>query len=78
VSTAPSTRTATARYWSETAVKTARRNHAIDGCAQSIVDPEVLTLKGAARYTGMSRRVLKLSGGSSAIIGPNSVPEVDG
>jgi hypothetical protein len=52
-------RTGKGKPWSESAVKTARRNHAIDGCAQSIVDPEVLTLKGAARYTDTSDTTIK-------------------
>lgn len=52
-------RTGKGKPWSEIAVKTARRNHAIDGCAQSIVDPEVLTLNGAARYTNTSDTTIK-------------------
>jgi hypothetical protein len=52
-------RTGKDKPWSETAVKTARRNHGIDGCARSLVDPEVLTLKGAARYTNTSDTTIK-------------------
>jgi DNA invertase Pin-like site-specific DNA recombinase len=52
-------RTGKGKPWSGIAVKTARRNHAIDGCAQSIVDPEVLTLNGAARYTNTSDTTIK-------------------
>jgi len=45
--------------WSQTAVKTARRNHSIDGCARSVVDEDVLTLQGAARYTKTSDTTIK-------------------
>jgi DNA invertase Pin-like site-specific DNA recombinase len=45
--------------WSETAVKSARRNHQIEGQGRSLVDPEVLTLQGAAKYTGTSDTTIK-------------------
>ena len=45
--------------WSQTAVKTARRNHDIDGRALSLVDPDVLSLQGAARYTSTSDTTIK-------------------
>jgi uncharacterized protein DUF5615 len=44
---------------SELAVKTARRNHGIDGLARSLVDADVLTLQGAARYTNTSDTTIK-------------------
>jgi hypothetical protein len=52
-------RTGKGKPWSEIAVRTARRNHDIDGCARSVVDPDVLTLKGAARYTHTSDTTIK-------------------
>ncbi|MGH9160541.1 MAG: recombinase family protein [Vicinamibacteraceae bacterium] len=52
-------RTGKGKPWSEIAVRTARRNHDIDGCAHSVVDPEVLTLQGAARYTKTSDTTIK-------------------
>mgnify|MGYP001258040764 FL=1 len=45
--------------WSHVAVKTACRNHAIDGRRHTIADPEVLTLQGAARCTGTSDTTIK-------------------
>jgi hypothetical protein len=45
--------------WSQLAVKTARSKHGIDGHARSVVDPDVLTLKGAARYTKTSDTTIK-------------------
>jgi hypothetical protein len=45
--------------WSQTAVKTARRNHDIDGRALSLVDADVLSLQGAARYTTTSDTTIK-------------------
>lgn len=47
------------RPWSQVSVKTARRAHTIEGHARSVVDPEVLTLQGAARYTGTSDTTIK-------------------
>lgn len=52
-------RTGKGKPWHVTAVKTARRNHGIEGCAQSIVDPDVLSLNGAARYTRTSDTTIK-------------------
>ena len=45
--------------WSQTAVKTARRNHDIDGRALSLVDADILSLQGAARYTATSDTTIK-------------------
>jgi hypothetical protein len=45
--------------WSQVAVKTARRNHGIEGRSRSLDDPEVLTLQGAARHTGTSDTTIK-------------------
>jgi DNA invertase Pin-like site-specific DNA recombinase len=52
-------RTGKGKPWSQTAVKTARRNHGIDGCVHSLVDEDVLTLQGAARYTKTSDTTIK-------------------
>lgn len=45
--------------WSQTAVKTARRNHGIEGRSASLEDPELLTLQGAVRHTGTSDTTIK-------------------
>jgi len=45
--------------WSYIAVKTARRNHAIEGRTQTLADPELLTLQAAARYTATSDTTIK-------------------
>jgi hypothetical protein len=45
--------------WSQVGVKTARRNHGIEGHSRSVVDRDVLTLQGAARYTGTSDTTIK-------------------
>jgi len=52
-------RTGKGMPWSQTAVKTARRNHGIDGCMHSLIDEDVLTLQGAARYTQTSDTTIK-------------------
>ena len=52
-------RTGKGKPWSQLAVKTARRNHGIDGRACSVVDPDVLTLQAAARYTNTSDTTIK-------------------
>jgi DNA invertase Pin-like site-specific DNA recombinase len=52
-------RTGKGKPWSRLAVKTARRNHGIDGHTSSVVDPDVLTLQGAARYTETSDTTIK-------------------
>lgn len=45
--------------WSQLAVKTARRNHSIEGHARSPADPAILSLQGAAKYTGTSDTTIK-------------------
>jgi DNA invertase Pin-like site-specific DNA recombinase len=45
--------------WTQTAVKSARHNHKIEGQRRSLVDPEMLTLQGAAKYTGTSDTTIK-------------------
>ena len=40
-------------------MKSARRNHKIEGRAKTLDDPEVLTLHGAARYTATSATTIK-------------------
>jgi DNA invertase Pin-like site-specific DNA recombinase len=45
--------------WSQIGVKTARRNHGIEGRRRSVVDRDVLTLQGAARYTDTSDTTIK-------------------
>ena len=52
-------RTGKGKPWSAVAVKTARRNHAIEGQAQTRADPALLTLQGAARYTATSDTTIK-------------------
>jgi len=52
-------RTGKGKPWSQLAVKTARRNHGIEGHTHSLVDPQVLTLQGAARYTNTSDTTIK-------------------
>jgi DNA invertase Pin-like site-specific DNA recombinase len=47
-------RTGKGKPWSKTAVQTARRNHGIEGRSRSLVDPDLVTLQGAARYTATS------------------------
>jgi hypothetical protein len=47
-------RTGKGKPWSQLAVKSARRNHGIDGRTHSIEDPEIMTLQSAARYTKTS------------------------
>lgn len=51
-------RTGKGRPWSLVAVKTARRNHGIEGRSRSIDDPDVLSLHGAARLTGTSNTTI--------------------
>ena len=51
-------RTGKGKPWSQLAVKTARRNHDIDGCGRSVEDPDVLSLHGAARHTGTSNTTI--------------------
>jgi DNA invertase Pin-like site-specific DNA recombinase len=52
-------RTGKGKPWSQLGVKTARRNHGIEGRSRSIVDHDVLTLQAAARYTGTSDTTIK-------------------
>jgi hypothetical protein len=52
-------RTGKGHPWSQLAVKTARSKHGIDGHTRSVVDPDVLTLNGAARYTKTSDTTIK-------------------
>jgi DNA invertase Pin-like site-specific DNA recombinase len=52
-------RTGKGKPWSHLAVKTARRNHAIDGQNETLADPELLSLQAAARYTGTSDTTIK-------------------
>ena len=52
-------RTGKGKPWSDVAVKTARRNHAIEGRDQTRPDPELLTLQAAARYTATSDTTIK-------------------
>ena len=52
-------RTGKGKPWSQLAVKTARRNHAIDGRTRSLADADLLTLQGAARYTETSDTTIK-------------------
>ena len=42
--------------WSHLAVKTARRNHAIDGRSETLADPELLTLQAASQIGRASCR----------------------
>ena len=51
--------TGKSKPWSQLAVKTARRNHGIEGHARSLADPEILSLRGAAKYTGTSDTTIK-------------------
>jgi DNA invertase Pin-like site-specific DNA recombinase len=52
-------RTGKGKPWSDSAVKSARRNHAIEGRNQTVSDPDLLTLQGAARYTRTSDTTIK-------------------
>jgi hypothetical protein len=52
-------KTGKGKPWSTIAVQSARRNHAIEGRGHALPDPEVLTLQGAARYTGTSDTTIK-------------------
>ena len=47
-------RTGAGKPWSQNRVKTVRRNYGIDGHSCTVDDPEILSLKGASRYTGTS------------------------
>ena len=52
-------RTGKGKPWSGIAVKTARRNHNIAGQKHTVSEPDLLTLQGAARYTGTSDTTIK-------------------
>lgn len=52
-------RTGKGNPWSQAAVRTARRNHDIDGRSRSLVTPDVLTLQGAVRYTNTSDTTIR-------------------
>ena len=52
-------RTGKGKPWSALAVKTARRNHAIAGRRETLADPALLTLQGAARDTATSDTTIK-------------------
>ena len=52
-------RTGKGKPWSQLAVHTARRNHGIEGRTSSLVDPNVLSLQAAARYTNTSDTTIK-------------------
>jgi hypothetical protein len=52
-------RTGKDKPWSDIAVKTARRNHTIEGRSQTLADPELLSLQAAARATATSDTTIK-------------------
>lgn len=52
-------RTGKGKPWSSLAVKTARRNHTIEGRRETLADPELLTMQAAARYTATSDTTIK-------------------
>jgi DNA invertase Pin-like site-specific DNA recombinase len=52
-------RTGKGKPWSAMSVKTARRNHAIEGRAKTIDDPQLFSLQAAARYTGTSDTTIR-------------------
>lgn len=52
-------RTGRGKKWSQEAVKTARRNHAIKGHTRTVDDPDIVSLQGAVKYTGTSDRTIK-------------------
>jgi hypothetical protein len=52
-------RTGKGLRWNETRVKTVRRKHEITGQKATKVDPNILTLNGAARYAGVSDTTIK-------------------
>jgi DNA invertase Pin-like site-specific DNA recombinase len=51
--------TATGKRWSEQRVATVRRKYAIAGQRRSTPDPEILTMRGAAVYSGVSSKTIK-------------------
>lgn len=52
-------RTGKGMAWSEVGVKTARRNHGIEGRARTVNDPDVLTFNAAARYLDVSNTTVR-------------------
>jgi len=52
-------KTGKGKPWSKTAVRSARKNHAIEGRAETLVDPDVLSLQGAASHTATSTTTIK-------------------
>jgi len=47
------------KRWNETRVKTARRNHGIQGQKRPIPDPEILNQEQAAQYCGVSTATIR-------------------
>ncbi len=52
-------RTGKGLRWNQTRVKTARRNHGIGGQKRAKVDPEILSLTGAAKYCRVSNKSIE-------------------
>lgn len=52
-------RTGKGKRWNQNRVKTARRNHSIEGQKRMTPDPDILTLSQAARYCGVSHRTIE-------------------
>ncbi|MGQ0505917.1 MAG: helix-turn-helix domain-containing protein [Myxococcaceae bacterium] len=52
-------RTGKGMAWSKVGVKTARRNHGIDGHTRTVSDPNVLTFNAAARYLDVSNTTIQ-------------------
>ncbi len=52
-------RTARDKRWNQQRVATARRRYSIAGRKRSTLDPEILSLGGAAKYSGVSQTTIK-------------------
>ena len=52
-------RTATGKRWTEYSVTYTRKAYSIDGQRRTILDPEILTLNGAADYSGASDTTIR-------------------
>jgi DNA invertase Pin-like site-specific DNA recombinase len=52
-------RTGKGHPWSQQSVASARRAYDIEGRSRTVEDPEILTLQGAVRHTGVSDRTIK-------------------
>ncbi len=52
-------RTGKGMRWSEQRVASARHNHGISGQARAKIDPDILTLNGAARHAGVSDTTIR-------------------